>query len=248
MRTSRPGPSGSRAWRRRRGDLPPRRRKADRFQPAQLMHAVPDHVTGNEQHDGQADVADPRHALQQPGDQGGGEAGQQHRQAKTGEQHPTRLVAHRAGHGQHVVERGGDVGDEYLHQHAGQRPRLRCRARLVLAAHAAQIPPHLPADQQQQQATRQHQAWTADLQQLHGEEGEGAKQHDREAQPEHDRPAPQRLRQSRRGHADRNGVVAGEAQVDQHDLSEGCEEARPVHASGAAVQLTHRAWFGVKHR
>ena len=66
------------------------------------------------------------------------------------------------------------------------RPAVR------VATLAAQVPPHLPADQQQQQAAAQHQPAAAGLQQLDGEDRQDAEQHDRAREPSDDRQVPLR--------------------------------------------------------
>jgi hypothetical protein len=72
-------------------------------------------VQGDIEHDDQADVADPAVLMQQLGDPGGGDAHQDDRQQQAEDQHDG-MLAGRAGHGQHIVERHRQVGDQDLHE------------------------------------------------------------------------------------------------------------------------------------
>jgi hypothetical protein len=98
------------------------------------------------------------------------------------------------------------------------RPGVGRRRVRVVAAGVAQLAEHPPAHPQQQHAAGQRD--TDDRQQLHGDGGEGDAHHRRRADAPEDRLAPLLLRQPGGRHADDDGVVAGQDDVDEQDLGE----------------------------
>ena len=92
---------------------------------------------------------------------------------------------------------------------------------------------HLPAHPQQQDAAGERQA--DDRKHLHRDGGEDDAQHDGAGDaPEDDLGAHLRL-DPRGRHADHDGVVAGEHQVDHDDLGEGDELLGEVHGKRLLV-------------
>ena len=161
------------------------------------------------------------------------------------------MLARRAGHGQHIVQRHGQVGQQDLEQRLAQGLRLGrvggCAADLhprrrlqrgfalgaFLAALGAQVAPHLPADPEQQDAAGHQQA--DDFQQLGGDQRKADQHHHGARQPHDNGAAALMRRQAGGGHADGHGVVAGQRQVDHHHL-----EKRGDRAGGQQVGELHR--------
>jgi hypothetical protein len=75
-----------------------------------------------------------------------------------------------------------------------------------------QLAEELPRHPQQQQPAGQPQS--DDIQQPQGDRGEQDAQDRRRRDPDQDRAPPLRRRQARRGHADDDGIVAGEHDID----------------------------------
>jgi hypothetical protein len=208
------------------------------------MRPIPHHDDGHIQDDQQPHIGDPAVAVQQPGDEVGGQAHQRDGEGEADDQH-LQVVARRAGHGQHVVQRHRHIGQHDLGD--GLAERLGRSALAVAAAGGrravlqrrglggvvgAQLAPQLPAHPQQQDAAGEQQA--DDLQQLGGEQGEDDAQHGGGDDAPQDGAAPLLGGQPGRGHADDDGVVAGQRHVDDHDLDEGGElgEREPVGHGG----------------
>ena len=194
---------------------------------------------GHIEHDDQADVADPAVLGQQLGDEGRGEAHQRDGQDQA-EDHDPGMFMRGTGNGQHIVQRHGDIGDHDLKQGRAEGLALdtqRFRRRtvavmggqgslqlglglgLVVGALLLQFTPHLPADPQQQDAAGEQQA--DDSQQLHGDQGEADPQHDGRRETDQDRLLALFGREGRGGETDRDGVVAGQHQVDHQHLAQG---------------------------
>ena len=86
---------------------------------------------------------------------------------------------------------------------------------------------HLPAHPEEQDAAGEHQA--DDRQQLHRRGGENDAERDGAGDTPEDHLGAHLRRDPRRRHADDDGVVAGEHQVDHDDLGEGDELLVEVH-------------------
>jgi hypothetical protein len=85
-----------------------------------------------------------------------------------------------------------DVGHEDQGECAQQRLRLGRMVATVMARRPAraQVAPHLPADEEQQQAPAEDEAAAARLQQADGENREDAEQHHRAREPQQHRQMP----------------------------------------------------------
>lgn len=219
-----------------------------------LVRAIPHHHDGDIEDDQQPDIGDPAVAVQQPGDEVGGQAHQRDGEGEADDQH-LEVVARGAGHGQHVVERHRHVGHHDLGDGLAEGLRRPAGLAVVAAGLAvlqrrglggvvgADLAPQLPAHPQQQDAAGEQQA--DDLQQLGGEQGEDDAQHGGGADAPQDGAAPLIGRQAGRGHADDDGVVAGQRHVDDHDLDEGGKlgEREPVGHGG--VRCSGRGGAGL---
>ena len=105
---------------------------------------------------------------------------------------------------------------------ASAGPRVeRLVGRHLVPAVRAQLAVHLPADPQQQDAAGQRQA--DDGEQLGGDQREEDAQHDGGADAPEDDLAALLHRHGGRGHADHDGVVAGQHKVDRDDLPQSRE-------------------------
>jgi hypothetical protein len=180
----------------------------------------------------QADPGDPAVLVEQPRDQRRRHAHQHDGEGEADDQ-DVGMVLRRAGHSQHVVEAHRHVGDEDLRDRLAQRllrraghalagdrvDALALLGRLMaVRAAVAQLAVHLPADPEQQHAAGQHDA--DDRQQLDGDGGEADAHQRRGRDAPDDRLAPLVGRQARRGHADDDGVVARQHDVDEENLAE----------------------------
>lgn len=92
----------------------------------------------------------------------------------------------------------------------------------------AQLLVHLPADPEQQKPAREQEA--GDRQEFGRDQGEADAHHRGGADADDDRLPAQVGRQAGGGHADDDGVVSGQDQVDHNDLQEGREESGFEHA------------------
>jgi hypothetical protein len=136
-----------------------------------------------------------------------------------------RVVLGGASNGEDVVERHRDVGDHDLPDRSAYRSAPdgsaylgihRLVGRHLVSAVRAQLPVHFPADPQQQDAAGQRQA--NDGEELGGDEREkDAKGYGGANAPEDDLAA---LLERHRGggHANHDGVIAGQDKVDGDDL------------------------------
>ena len=184
-----------------------------------VVGPAPDQMKGDEQDDCQADPGQPAVAFEQVGYEPGGDPHQDDRDDKAGDEHPGVLVG-RAGDGQDVVEAHADIGERDLEQ--GLAERLGRGAREMRGAGiAAEFAVHLPADPEQQQAPRKHEA--DDRDQPHGDEGERDPQNRREEDADEDGPVFLAIRQPGHRQPHHHGVVASEHEVDEQDLGEGRE-------------------------
>jgi hypothetical protein len=180
----------------------------------------------------QTEVADPAVFMQQAGNKSRGDAHQEDRQAET-KNEDNRVLACGARYGQHVVERHREVSNDDLSCCLSQRLARGIAGDgtisvdiksgqgfdslfLLLVGGRAKLTPHLPAHPEQQNAAREQQA--DKFQELRGDSGKYNKQGSCARHAEQNRPCALLLRQSGRGHADDDGVVAGQSQVDHHDL------------------------------
>ncbi len=196
-----------------------------------FQSAAIDHLERDVENDGQTDIGDPAMLLQQARDEGRGQAHQRDGKPEAEHQNP-RMLARRAGHRQHVVERHRDVGDddlpgrlrEGLARRAGRD--LPVAVEVLIGEHfvdvvglaVAQLLPHLPAHPQQQDAAGEQEA--DDRQQLRGDAGEDDAQDGRGDDAKKDRLVARLLRKTRGRQADDDGVVARQHEVDHDDLRE----------------------------
>jgi hypothetical protein len=193
--------------------------------------SAPDHLRRDVSDHGQADITDPALPVQEARDERGRNAHQRDRRDQTEDQHRG-MFPRRPRHRQHIVERHRDVGHDDLPHGLGKcldgRGPGNDAVRIQIAAHQrfacillrlgrrAQLPQHLPADPQQQNASGERQP--DDLQQLRGRDCEqdahdGCRQH-----AEQHRARALKSRQSRGSKADDDGVVASQDQIDHDDL------------------------------
>ena len=94
-------------------------------------------------------------------------------------------------------------------------------AGITMAAAIAQFAIHFPADPKQQDATRQDD--TNDLQQLNGDGREADSHHGRRNNAPENRLFPLFWRQTRRRHADHDGVIAREHNVNEQNQEQWLE-------------------------
>jgi len=112
------------------------------------------------------------------------------------------------------------------------------------AASGAQLAPHLPADPEQENAAGQQQP--DDLQQLHRDAGESDPQHRGGDDADQDGLVALVLGQAGGCQSDDDRVVAGQHQIDHHDLEkcrQGCVGKNLGHAGGPSVlrPIRHRS-------
>ena len=197
-----------------------------------LHRAVVDHGEGDIGDQHKPEIADPVIALEKPGDHRRRHPHEHHRERQPDDQR-RHMPGGGAGHRQHVVEGHGDIGQRHVPDRGAERfhRALGGGGRVVaIAEHRGpdrfgltrcQIAVKLPAHPRQHQPAGQGQP--DDLHQLHGGDGEhDAEDHGDENAPE-DHPAAVLRGDACRGHAHDDGVIAGQHQVDEHDLDEGAD-------------------------
>ena len=143
------------------------------------------------------------------------------------------MLARRTGHGQHVVERHGDVRHDDLPGGLGEGLARRAAGdgavgvdvlsgdgfnAFFLGVSVAQFAPHLPADPEQKDAADQDQA--EDLQKLGGDAGKADAQHGGRDDADEDRLVALVLGKAGRSQANDDGVVARQHEIDHDDLAE----------------------------
>ena len=191
----------------------------------------------DEQHDEDAGIADPGIAVQQLGHQARRQAHQGDRQRQPDHQHPD-VMHRRAGDRQHIVERHGDVGERQCERRRGAPPLCSSQGAgplggapsvrqqlggLMCLVFLADVAPQPPRHPQKQDAARDHQRDI--FEQLHREDRQDDAQHDGGRQPQENHLAPVHRMHMGGRHADHDGVVARQHQVDQDHLKQREEPA-----------------------
>ena len=142
------------------------------------------HADGHEQDDHQAQPGNPAMLVQEARDEGGGNAHHHDRKGQADDQR-FEVMRGRAGHGQHVVERHGDVGDDDLDDRLAQRLARRLAGHgaigvlvgvfqrflglVLILLRGGELAVHLPAHIEQQDAAGDQQA-PAQRQELSGDQ------------------------------------------------------------------------------
>ena len=200
-----------------------RERDYPRIASATSCEPVPDHRHCHVEDDQQPDPGDPAVALEQPRDQVGRDPHQHHRKHQPDDQ--VRDFLRRPGHRQHVVQAHRHVRQDDLHHRLAQRLRLASPAALsTCGRRSSRNISSTPTA-----AAARRQAAARDRQQLQRDRPEGDADHRRAGDAEQDGAGRVcRSRQSGHRHPDDDGIVAGQREIDQHDLSERDQVLRPV--------------------
>ncbi|MNY10985.1 hypothetical protein D3C86_1439900 [compost metagenome] len=192
-----------------------------------------EHVERHIDDDHEAEVGNPAIAVQELGDEVGGEAHQRDRYDEADDQH-RHVFLRSAGDGKDVVQRHGDVGDDDLGR--GLEEGLVTLGQVGLfvghlvfdgTCGVTQFRPHLPAHPGEQQSAEQLQADNG--KKLDGDGGKADAQNRGGDDADQDRLAAKMSGQTGGGKADDDGVVARQNEVDCNDLQKcretgGCED------------------------
>ncbi len=197
-----------------------------------LHGSAPDHVAGDPHQNCKSDVGNPVVAMKKPGDEVRRHGHQDDGKDET--EHQEDMVSLRGtSDSKHIVQGHGYIGDDDQHEGVadgcclaaiGGGMGTRDGLRIAGEPAAADITPHAPAHPGEQQSADKEKA--DDVQEFDHDQGEADAQNGCGNDADDDGPAPQDRGEAGHGHADHDGIVAGEDDVDDNDGQESGELGR----------------------